>query len=40
VTKLRAAHIEDLDPYKFMATIGMRVIHPRGYIVVAARKPA
>jgi SAM-dependent methyltransferase len=30
VTKLAASEIEALDPYKFMATIGKRVIHPGG----------
>ncbi len=29
-TKLAAAEIAALDPYKFMATIGKRVIHPGG----------
>jgi ubiquinone/menaquinone biosynthesis C-methylase UbiE len=29
-TKLAAADIAELDPYKFMATIGKRVIHPGG----------
>src|ERR1700687_1812801 len=28
--KLAAADIAKLDPYKFMATIGKRVIHPGG----------
>jgi SAM-dependent methyltransferase len=30
VTKLAAEEIAKLDPYKFMATIGKRVIHPGG----------
>jgi SAM-dependent methyltransferase len=30
MTKLAAADIAKLDPYKFMATIGKRVIHPGG----------
>jgi ubiquinone/menaquinone biosynthesis C-methylase UbiE len=30
MTKLAAAEIAELDPYKFMATIGKRVIHPGG----------
>lgn len=30
VTRLAAEEIADLDPYKFMATIGKRVIHPGG----------
>ena len=29
-TRLAAAEIGALDPYKFMATIGKRVIHPGG----------
>ena len=29
-TKLAAGQISDLDPYKFMAVIGKRVIHPGG----------
>lgn len=29
-TKLAAGEIADLDPYKFMATLGKRVIHPGG----------
>lgn len=29
-TKLAPAEIAELDPYKFMATIGKRVIHPGG----------
>ena len=29
-TKLAPAEITDLDPYKFMAVIGKRVIHPGG----------
>lgn len=29
-TKLAAAQVATLDPYKFMATIGKRVIHPGG----------
>ncbi|HEX9529566.1 MAG TPA: class I SAM-dependent methyltransferase, partial [Acidimicrobiales bacterium] len=29
-TKLAAAEIGELDPYKFMAVIGKRVIHPGG----------
>ena len=29
-TRLAAAEIAALDPYKFMATIGKQVIHPRG----------
>lgn len=29
-TKLAAGEIAELDPYKFMATIGKRVIHPGG----------
>jgi ubiquinone/menaquinone biosynthesis C-methylase UbiE len=29
-TKLRSADVAGLDPYKFMATIGKRVIHPGG----------
>ena len=28
--KLAAAEVEKLDPYKFMATVGKRVIHPGG----------
>jgi SAM-dependent methyltransferase len=30
VTKLTATEIAKLDPYKFMATVGKRVIHPGG----------
>lgn len=30
MTRLAATEIEALDPYKFMATIGKRVIHPGG----------
>jgi ubiquinone/menaquinone biosynthesis C-methylase UbiE len=30
VSRLAAAEIHELDPYKFMATIGKRVIHPGG----------
>src|SRR5438093_11503545 len=30
MTKLAAAEVAALDPYKFMATIGKRVIHPGG----------
>ena len=30
MTRLAATEIEELDPYKFMATIGKRVIHPGG----------
>ena len=30
MTKLAAAEIAGLDPYKFMAVIGKRVIHPGG----------
>ncbi len=30
MTKLAAREITELDPYKFMATIGKRVIHPGG----------
>ncbi len=30
VTKLASAEIPAMDPYKFMATIGKRVIHPGG----------
>jgi SAM-dependent methyltransferase len=30
VTKLAADEIQKLDPYKFMATVGKRVIHPGG----------
>jgi SAM-dependent methyltransferase len=30
MVKLAAAEVEALDPYKFMATIGKRVIHPGG----------
>jgi SAM-dependent methyltransferase len=30
VSRLAAAEIRQLDPYKFMATIGKRVIHPGG----------
>lgn len=30
MTKLAAEEISKLDPYKFMATIGKRVIHPGG----------
>jgi ubiquinone/menaquinone biosynthesis C-methylase UbiE len=30
VTKLQAEEIAGLDPYKFMATLGKRVIHPGG----------
>lgn len=30
MTRLAATVIEELDPYKFMATIGKRVIHPGG----------
>ena len=29
-TKLALGEISDLDPYKFMAVIGKRVIHPGG----------
>jgi len=29
-TKLAASEVAALDPYKFMATIGKRVIHPGG----------
>jgi len=29
-TKLAADQVSDLDPYKFMAVIGKRVIHPGG----------
>ncbi len=29
-TKLAPGQISDLDPYKFMAVIGKRVIHPGG----------
>ena len=29
-TKLAPGQISDLDPYKFMAVIGERVIHPGG----------
>ena len=29
-TRLAAQEISDLDPYKFMAVIGKRVIHPGG----------
>jgi hypothetical protein len=29
-TKLASLEISDLDPYKFMAVIGKRVIHPGG----------
>ena len=29
-TRLTASQISDLDPYKFMAAIGKRVIHPGG----------
>ena len=29
-TKLAAREIAELDPYKFMATLGKRVIHPGG----------
>jgi SAM-dependent methyltransferase len=30
MTRLAAAEIAELDPYKFMATVGKRVIHPGG----------
>jgi SAM-dependent methyltransferase len=30
VARLAAAEVQGLDPYKFMATIGKRVIHPGG----------
>ena len=30
MAKLAAAEVAALDPYKFMATIGKRVIHPGG----------
>ena len=30
MTKLAATEIATLDPYKFMATLGKRVIHPGG----------
>src|SRR5919199_6688392 len=30
MTKLASLEIEQLDPYKFMAVIGKRVIHPGG----------
>src|SRR5437870_5343793 len=30
MTKLASRQIQALDPYKFMATIGKRVIHPGG----------
>jgi hypothetical protein len=29
-TRLAPGEITDLDPYKFMAVIGKRVIHPGG----------
>jgi ubiquinone/menaquinone biosynthesis C-methylase UbiE len=32
MTKLTATEIAGLDPYKFMATIGKRVIHPGGRV--------
>lgn len=35
-TKLAAREIAELDPYKFMATIGKRVIHPGGRTSTAA----
>ena len=35
-TKLAAREIAGLDPYKFMATIGKRVIHPGGRASTAA----
>ena len=47
-TRLAPQEISDLDPYKFMAVIGKRVIHPGGrravpylgYIIVAGTKTA
>jgi hypothetical protein len=30
MTKLAASEVTALDPYKFMATIGKRVIYPGG----------
>lgn len=49
VTKLASREMAALDPHKFMAVIGKRVIHPGGrastavpylgYIVIAGTKP-
>ena len=36
MTKLAAAEVAALDPYKFMATIGKRVIHPGGRVSTEA----
>jgi SAM-dependent methyltransferase len=36
VTKLAADEVAKLDPYKFMATIGKRVIHPGGRVSTEA----
>jgi SAM-dependent methyltransferase len=36
MTKLAATEIAALDPYKFMATIGKRVIHPGGRVSTQA----
>ncbi len=49
MTKLASREMAALDPHKFMAVIGKRVIHPGGrastavpylgYIVIAGTKP-
>jgi cyclopropane fatty-acyl-phospholipid synthase-like methyltransferase len=36
MTKLAAAEVAALDPYKFMATIGKTVIHPGGRVSTQA----
>jgi hypothetical protein len=39
-TRLAPGEIGDLDPYKFMAVIGKRVIHPGGRASAGGRNGA